>query len=492
VKKSLSNQAFFLIVGRIVAYSCTFFVPIALVRIYAKADYGLYQQLLLLYTTFHSILQMGMSSSLLYFYPRDPEKHRELLSQTFWYLSSTGMLFAIILFIFRGAISQSFQAPQIESLIPLTGLYLFFMLISSMLEILLIVEQRAKTAGAVIGGTGALRLLLLVGASLLIPGIKTLILSLLLISIIRVIALLLHIRFQYRGLLVRIRLNYLKTQLRYSIPFGFGIIFFVLNTVVDRYSVSVFFGPEIYAVYAVGCFQLPLMSLFFEPVNNIVLPRLAAYQKEHQIDQLHALWCQTARKLSLLGLPLFMLFLLLSKNLITFLFTSKYSSSTIIFLIFLFLLPKEVLSYGVVLKASGETRMISRAHFISLLITLILLYPAVLLFGFAGPPVAVVISLNIAALFQLARTRQLLHTGWKTLLPWRFLAKIVSSAAVSGVIALVCSTLSGGTAIVNMCITSAVYSFLFIILALRLELVDESDKQMIRTIFSKPFKRSAP
>ena len=82
-QESLTKQSLFLVIGRSVAHLLQLFLPIILVRIFTKEEYGLYRQLFLIYYTFISIGQMGMDQSLFYFFPRHPEKRESLLVQTF-------------------------------------------------------------------------------------------------------------------------------------------------------------------------------------------------------------------------------------------------------------------------------------------------------------------------------------------------------------------------------------------------------------------------
>ncbi|TDI93683.1 MAG: hypothetical protein E2O77_02420, partial [Caldithrix sp.] len=159
---SLSNQALILIAGKISAFTFSFFVPIALVRLYSQEQYGLFQQVLLIFNTFFAVLQLGMVNSLLYFYPRDIEKRQALLSQTLFFLLAAGTLFGISLFFFQNLIADYFNNPQIEPLLPLLGIYLLLMLVSSFLEILFVVEENALKASLLTFFTGFFRFCFLI------------------------------------------------------------------------------------------------------------------------------------------------------------------------------------------------------------------------------------------------------------------------------------------------------------------------------------------
>ena len=488
-RASLSNQAFTLIVGKIFAFSFSFFVPIVLVRIYSQEQYGLFQQLLLLFHTFYPILQLGISNSLLYFYPRDLEKRKALLSQTFYFLLSIGILFYIVIIIFQGQIAYYFHNPEIKPLLPIMGLYIILMLISSILEILLIVEEKALKASLVLFFTGFFRFTFLVGASLILREVLVLVIALLLIAVLRFLILGYYLLRNYTLSFLKIDLKYFYSQLQYGIPFGLASVFVVLNTTIDKYSVSYFFDPKIYAIYAIGCFQLPIVSLIFDPVINVMLPKISRLQKETNIEQLHHIWKKAAGKLSFIGLPLCVYFFIMANDLIVLLFTENYINSTPIFMIYLLLLPRQMTNYGVIVRAYGHTKYILKVCFFSLLVAIVIMYPAIKLLGIVGPPIVVVFSLYLTAFFQLQKTKQLIMVNWAKLLPWKDFFKNLLVAAIIGFLIYIFKSQLSFSPIINIIVTALLFFSAYIAVAYRYQLLNESDKKMISDFLSKMLVR---
>ena len=63
---SLSTQAAYVFFGRISSSILSFVVPIILVRIFTREEYGLYQQALLIGITLVEVLKWGLINSLFY------------------------------------------------------------------------------------------------------------------------------------------------------------------------------------------------------------------------------------------------------------------------------------------------------------------------------------------------------------------------------------------------------------------------------------------
>ena len=145
-KTSLTKQSFFLVIGRSIAYLISILLPIILVRIFTKSEYGLYRQIFLIFNTLLPFGQMGVAQSLYYFLPRNPEKKNILMMQTFIFVLITGILVLCGLLIFKSSIAAVFHNEEMIKYIPLLGLYSFFMIGSSFLEISMIAEGEAKLA----------------------------------------------------------------------------------------------------------------------------------------------------------------------------------------------------------------------------------------------------------------------------------------------------------------------------------------------------------
>ncbi len=491
-QSSLSNQAIILIAGKMFAFAFSFFVPIALVRLYSQEQYGLFQQVLLIFNTFFAVLQLGMVNSLLYFYTREPENRKALLSQTFFFLLSAGLLFGTSLLFFQNQVADYFGNPQIEPLLPLLAIYLLLMLVSSILEILFIVEENAVKASLMIFFTGFLRFSFLIGASLILRDVFVLLSALIGIALLRAAILVFYLFKNYQLSFVHFNKDHFFSQLKYSLPFGLAGIFVILTTTIDKYFISYFYDSEIYAVYAIGCFQVPIVALIFDPVITIILPRISKLHKESDISKMHILWQKAASKLSLIGFPLFVLCVILANQIVVFLFTETYTDSVPIFIVFLLLLPRQMTNYGVILRAYGETKYISKSCFAGLVVTAVLMFPSIKVFGIVGPPLVVVSSLYLTAFLQLSKTRRLLKVSWLKLLPWNDFLRNFAAAALIGLIVHFAILSISLSPLLSILLSSLFFFTIYITVAYRYQLLAENDKKIIADFLSKAWIKLSP
>lgn len=489
---SLSNQALILIAGKISAFAFSFFVPIALVRLYSQEQYGLFQQVLLIFNTFFAVLQLGMVNSLLYFYPRDIEKRQALLSQTLFFLLAAGTLFGISLFFFQNLIADYFNNPQIGPLLPLLGIYLLLMLVSSFLEILFIVEENALKASLLTFFTGFFRFCFLIGASLILRDVFVLLSALTGIAVLRVAILIFYLSKNYKLSFGNFSRSYFFTQLKYSLPFGLAGIFVILTTTIDKYFISYFYDSKIYAIYAIGCFQVPIVALIFDPVIHIILPKISKLHQESDIPQMHSLWQKAASKLSLIGFPLLVLFLILANQIVVFLFTENYQDSVPILMIYLLLLPRQMTNYGVILRAYGETKYISKTCFASLAVAAALMFPSIKAFGITGPPMVVVFSLYLTAYLQLSKTKKLLQVTWLKLLPWNDFLRNFTAAALIGFIVYFAILSISLSPLLSILLSSLLFFAIYITVAYRYQLLADNDKKIIADFLSKAWIKLSP
>jgi hypothetical protein len=97
---SLSDKAGFLIVANLIKYAVGFVMPMVLVRMLSREDYGTYQQLNLIGMMGIAILVLGLPNSVYYFYDRrNAARDKVLTIQTSAVLLASGALTAVLLMI---------------------------------------------------------------------------------------------------------------------------------------------------------------------------------------------------------------------------------------------------------------------------------------------------------------------------------------------------------------------------------------------------------
>src|SRR5207302_4594466 len=70
----------------------------------------------------------------------------------------------------------------------------------------------------------------------------------------------------------------LRRQLAYALPFGAAFALIIPQQQFHSYLVSASVTAAAFAVYAVGCFQLPIVDMLYTPVSEILQLGIAEHE----------------------------------------------------------------------------------------------------------------------------------------------------------------------------------------------------------------------
>src|SRR5205807_10537961 len=119
------------------------------------------------------------------------------------------------------------------------------------------------------------------------------------LGLLRLVALAIYLRKE--GLLAcgPLRAQCLQSQLIYAMPFGLAAILEIMTSAAPQFFVSYFYDPANFAIYSVGCFTLPLVSLLFDSVADTSLVKITELEKARDLQVLIQVVSDSIRKLSL-------------------------------------------------------------------------------------------------------------------------------------------------------------------------------------------------
>lgn len=432
-KQSLTQQSFFLIIGRTLAYLLNMGLPICLVRIFTQSEYGLYKQLFLLFNTLLPLGQLGIAQSLYYFLPRYPEKKNALMTQTFIFILVTSILCGGGLLFFRESIAQAFHNKQMLQYLPLLAFYSFFMISSSFLEISMIAEGNAKLASITFVMSQIVNTSLLLLFAITTQNLLYVMYGAILFSMIRFIIQIVYLLKKYKISLKNIDLLFWKRQFSYSIPIGLGNISWLIQIKLHQYFVSYFFDARMFAIYSIGCFKLPILGIITSSVSNVMVPSISKYQKEGNREQIIQIWKNAVRKMNFFFFPTLIFFFIIANDFIVVLFTSNYSESVSIFRVGLFAILISGLNPGAILQGYAKTRFIMKIAFFRLPVTAIILYSFIKKWGVLGAVTGDVAIMFLFRFILLIKAKKVLKSSLLDLLDIKNNGKIFIIALIAGI-----------------------------------------------------------
>lgn len=434
---TLSDKAGFLIAANFVKYAVGFIMPMMLVRMLTKAEYGTLQQVQLLGTLSLNLLVLGLPSSVYYFYRHDEGVRRmALVQQTTWMLLASGAVTATCLVLAASAFARWSNNPAVAVYLPIFAISVGLGIAGEHFVPLMIAQNRYATAVTFETGEAIARVSLLVLPLLAGYGLPGLIWAIVGVALARCLLrecwLLKDIGWQVRP----VRGTYfVGEQLKYSLPILLTGMAGVVGAELDRLLIATNFTPSEYAIYTVGALNIPLDTIFQTAVANVLRASLPALVRAGQLAEISRLLCEASRKLSIVVVPTFVFLYGFSQEFMVLLFTRNYADSVAVFRIYLLFLPLSILILSPIPQAFGKTKasmyLVFGVTVLHALLSLFLLNWV----GYLGPAISGVISSYVLAILYLRLSARLVNQPWYQLLPLLALARSTGAALVALVIA---------------------------------------------------------
>jgi O-antigen/teichoic acid export membrane protein len=434
--KRLAGDAAVLATVALLTQGASMLGTIALARILPLGEFGLYQQLLLLYAIVAPLLFGGVPAALTYYLSRSTTEE-ERAGWTFdatVALAALGLLFALLLVLLRAPLADLLHRQgKLAVAIALLAPYTLFTFIAAVAPNALIPTGRARLSALLSGVSALIYLGCVITAAATWGDVRALSLAMGVsgaISAVLAMGVVGHVvgyRVRWRGVGRRV-----TGFLAYGLPLALTGLAGLLGYQFDRLVIGAQFSPEVFAIYAVGAVELPLAAAVQQSVNSVLLPELAVRHRDGDIAGLGMLWREAIRKTSLILLPAFVICMILADDIVRVAFGARFSESADIFRIYLLLMPLRVATYGLIPMAIGRTRINLTASLVVLGSNVVLALALVGPLGVKGPAWATVIATALTVAFYLVRLRSLLHLSIAALFPWRILASTLLVSAIAG------------------------------------------------------------
>ncbi len=419
-----------LTLGRSVGFAVTFFIPVVLVRVFDQATFGTYKQLFLVFATLYYIAQVGMAESLFYFVPQAQGRRGAYVANAAVGLGALGLASGALLWAGAPAIAVWLNNAALAAYLPWIGAFLLLMLVSAGLEIVLIARGRFVWAASSYGLSDLLRAALFIVPALVTRRLEWVLVGAVAFAALRGVVTLGYFVGEFRGAL-RPGNGALKEQLSYALPFGAAVLIETIQGNLHQYVVSARFDAATFALYAVGCLQIPFVDLVAGPAGSVMMVRMSERLADKDRGSVVALWHQTTLRLALIFFPLTALLLVLGRDLIVVLFTSTYAASVPIFLVWSLSILFPVLQTDGVLRVFARTRFLLLVNVTRLLLILGSISWFLSTFGLMGAVLVTLSGMIVAKGLMLFDMSRLLKVGLRGLLPWRGLVATAGLAVAA-------------------------------------------------------------
>jgi len=484
-RKKFLQQSTFLIFSKIVHYATVFFTGVVLTRSLSKAEYGTFSQIVLLSTALSLIVGTWLAKSLYYFLPTSSQK-KQIMLQTYLILLGLGFIAGLLMWLFRYQIGDWFGNAYLPSLVIYIALFMLMLTLYLVTDPFFISVGKAHILAMTniafsIVYVVVLSYALLRGVSL--SQLVTIIVFLYLALILFVLANVLKLPGSVQAIL---NIEILGRQIRYAAPLFLSAFVIVLGYQIDKYIIATTYSTTDFAVYYRGAIELPLIEIVTFTIYNMLLPRFVQFYREDRKEDFLRVWHEAIKKTVILLFPLFVLFIFLSQRFITFLYTERYAASAQIFRVYLLIIIIQIVSWDTILQATGKTREIFYASLLKLISSLGVSLILIRILGPVGAAIGLVFGHFLAALYYLARIRQIFQLSFAKVFPWLHIFRVLLLALGLGALTYTISFWGLiSSKLVFMVVYGAIFSALYIMLLFKLKFIQLRDLEFLKpSIFS--------
>ncbi len=328
-----------------------------------RAQYGLYKQVFLVVATAVTLLPCGMGMSAFYFLAREKTRRRQTVLNILLFHVAVGSLACGALALYPSILTVIFGDARLAPYAAWIGVTILLWITGAFLDMLPVANDEIRLAAALIVGIQASRALIFVAAVLLFGSLRSLVAAAVLHGLVQCVALACYLESRFAGFWRAFDWKMLRQQLSYAMPLGAAGILTMAQTDLHNYFVSHRFGPALFAVYAVGTLQLPLMGLIQEATNSVLITRVSIFQKQNESHQIVLLLARAARKLAAVYFPVYVFLMVAGREFIRVLFTARFADSWPIFAVNLTLLPLGIILLDPLYRAfEGERYFLLRVR----------------------------------------------------------------------------------------------------------------------------------
>ncbi|HEY6403499.1 MAG TPA: oligosaccharide flippase family protein, partial [Blastocatellia bacterium] len=400
----------------------------------------------------------------------------------------------LIFLAWPGWVTLVFQGDDLVPHVPLLGFAIFCSLVSTNLDATPIAAGDFRMASALIVLSQAAKALLMIIAGLVFGSLDAILIASVIQSLMQIVFMVIYIRRRFGRFIAAIDWRLFKSQIGNALPFGVGGIASLVLYEMHIYFVSYHFDPATFAIYAVGCFQLPLLSMLVISFTNALNPELSRHKERNDYLAIIDLWADVIRKLAYFFAPAFAFMLVLRREFITLLFTENYAASAPIFAVNLFSMLLGIAIHLHILRLFDQLKFFRLKLYLALIpVAFGALYIGFRVGGLIGVAVAAVSIQTLDAGVTMAMIKRELGMSRRDLRRLAPLLRIAAAAAAAAMCAAATNfALRHAHTVVRFLICAAVFSLVYLIAVAAVGALSKEEKaglSNLREVLSRRWAR---
>ena len=401
--------------------------------------YGTFSQTNLIITTATNLTALGLVDAVSYFYNRsnDEKVQKAYVNTIMGFQTITGIIAGILIIALSNNFVEYFNNPILSNFLWLIAFRPLFTNLNVSLQYLQVSIGKAKSVAIRNIGFATLRLVVYAITAWVLKDI-TVVLSVFLAFEVSITVLFGWTFMKEKFMIKPYRIDWSKTReiLGYSIPMGVYVLTNSLCRDIDKMLIGGWCSTDQYAIYA-NCATLLPFDIISSSFLAILIPILTRYFWEKDYIHSRVLFKNYLKIGYYTSFTFTIACLILSKELVLFLYGEKYLSGQTIFILYTIVDMTKFANMSIVLSASGKTKTLMMCSLMSLAANAgcnVLFYH---IFGFIGPAIATVFVTVILTIVLAEMSAKSLETSVWKLIDWKEFLAFVIELSVAGVICFI-------------------------------------------------------
>lgn len=486
-KRSLTEKTMVVVFSRVLTSMIDLVTAIIIARVLSKTEFAIVGYLLMIYEVARYVATLGFPESIFYYFEHLAKDFRKAFAlQTSGILAATGLLaggIIMVVKVFAPELISDFDPEAvavIQEYLPLIAIVAVLEIPTWPVHNVLLASDRQKEAGWYQVVTSLMSFCALIIPLALGYSIGIALYCMIGYAVVRFIGSAIWLLLILPPGESRTPKGNIMEQISFSIPLGISSLVSQFNKYADKFIVAFFLTEAAYAEYVIGAQEVPIIRVIPFAVGSVLISRYVNLKIKGEEGQLLELWHKGIRKVSVLVIPLTILFIVIAPFFIPLVFETgdtNYQNAIIPFQIYNLIILMRIAHYGSILQAYGDTRGILRLSINLVVLNIILSIPFTLWFGIVGAASATLIANMINWVFLLIRIGRHLKIPFYEVLPLGYYSKVVGLclAIGAGLYALSETVLSGFSDLHMIGILTAGFMILYLGLGSLLKVIGRED-----------------
>lgn len=380
-KTNNTIQATWVALGSLFSVGFGIISAMILSRYFSKEDYGLYKQVIYVYTTLNGFFMLGLPKAFSYFLPKSPlDEAKSLISKLTKLFFVLGGVLSLLLLLGSGIIADVLNAPGLAPLLRIFSPVPFLMMPTLGLEGILATYRKTKFISLYVILTRTAMLLCICAPVIVFHlNVKGALTGFVVSSAISFIIALYLKYYPVRTAGNKKTTESYKAIFQFCLPLFVASIWGILINSTDQFFISRYFGNEVFADFSNGAMELPFVGIIIGATSTVLTPLFTRELHQHSDLKKTVLpvWNSAFAKSAMLIYPITVFCLFDADIIMTAMYGEQYLASADFFRIKLFTYFFKIIVFYSLIIALGATKFYQRVFFIYFIVLVLTEYAVI-------------------------------------------------------------------------------------------------------------------